>query len=113
MWGEFDVDCETNDVSGPQRDLVADLTHGYVRAAPGRLHATEYDATTGALVASGEAGDSRAPVVIFLPGRERADRVVDVNGLRPATSQRVGGGTLLRAVPTGGAWAISAGATSE
>jgi endoglycosylceramidase len=113
VWGEFDVDCTTNDVTGPRRDLIADLTHGYVRAAPGRLSSTSYEAATGAFVASGDAGDSTAAVVVFLPPAKGGNRVVDVSGLRRPTTEQVGGGLLLRAVPTGGAWEVKTGVASE
>jgi endoglycosylceramidase len=37
VWGEFDVDCTTNAITGVRQDLVDQLTRAYVRAAPGRL----------------------------------------------------------------------------
>ena len=84
-----------------------------MRAAPGRLSSTSYEAATGAFVASGDAGDSTAPVVVFLPPAKGGNRVVDVSGLRRPSTEQVGGGVLLRAVPTGGAWEVRTGAASE
>ena len=43
-WGEFEVDCTTNTVTGVRQDLVDALTRAYVRAAPGRLETTTWNA---------------------------------------------------------------------
>ncbi len=47
VWGEFDLDCTTNTVTGPRQALLDQLDRAYVRAAPGRLAATTYDPATG------------------------------------------------------------------
>lgn len=108
VWGEFDVECANNSVQGVRRELVTDLTRGYVRAAPGRLDDTSYDATSGALIASSDAG--RGPsgeLVAFHPGPTRRDVAVSVEGLRrPRIVELDGGGVLIRAEPRGGPWAI-------
>jgi endoglycosylceramidase len=109
VWGEFEVDCADNSVTGMRTDLVADLTRGYVRAAPGWLTATAYDQVTGVLVASGEApGDGGSgPLLAFHPGPGTDDVKLEVRGLAdPELEEREGGGVLIRARPTGGSWEL-------
>jgi len=109
VWGEFDVDCTDNSVTGMRTELVADLTRGYVRAAPGRLAATAYDPATGALVASGAtARPARSGrLVAFHPGPNADDVRVTVLGLgEPDVEELHGGGLLITAAPTGGDWKL-------
>ncbi len=107
VWGEFEVDCADNSVARVRRDLVDELTRGYVRAAPGRLATTTYDPVTGVLAASGEATDDSSPLVAFLPGRRARDIEVVVTGLgKPAIEVVEGGGLLVRAESQGGPWEL-------
>jgi endoglycosylceramidase len=108
VWGEFDVDCADNSVNGMRRDLVRELTRGYVRAAPGGLTATNYDDATGRLSASGEApSGSAGPLLAFHPGPTADDVRVDVRGLSgPVFEEIEGGGVLIRARPEGGQWVL-------
>lgn len=107
VWGEFEVDCADNSVSGVRRDLVGELTRGYVRAAPGRLTATTYDAATGALSASGEATGATGPLLAFHPGPTADDVQVVVRGLaEPVVEEIQGGGVLISARPEGGPWEL-------
>jgi endoglycosylceramidase len=107
VWGEFDVDCRDNDVTGPRRDLIADLTRGYVRAAPGQLGATAYDPETGTLRASGNGPARAGPLVAFHPGPTAGDVDVTVTGLaEPDIDELSGGGLLITADPEGGAWML-------
>ncbi|MGQ0803075.1 MAG: glycoside hydrolase family 5 protein [Actinomycetota bacterium] len=107
VWGEFEVDCTDNSIVGVRADLVTDLTRGYVRAAPGRLTATTFDPATGTLIAAGEAGSGRAPLVAFHPGPRTKDAEVTVDGLaEPKIEELEGGGLVIRAKPKGGAWEL-------
>jgi endoglycosylceramidase len=102
-WGEFDVDCTTNRVTGERKALMDQLRRGYVRAAPG-LRTTEWDPTKRALRATGNAPRRAAPVVAFLPGRRVAGAFI--GGSRGRVT-RVGRGTLLTFTPRPGPWQLA------
>lgn len=105
VWGLFDVDCRTNAVRGPRTALVATLTRGYVRAAPGRLLGTAWDPTTRVLRAAGAGARRRdGDLVAFWPRSGGAAPRVRASGLR---SVRVRGDLVL-ARPLGGAWSLVA-----
>lgn len=107
VWGEFDVDCVDNSILGVRRDLVRELTRGYVRAAPGRLTGTSYDDSTGALSAAGEATGDPGPLLAFHPGPVADDIRVDVRGLaEPVVEELEGGGVLISAAAEGGPWEL-------
>lgn len=111
VWGEFEVDCADNSVTGVRDELVADLTRGYVRAAPGSLESTSYDDATGSLAAAGNAGDGDAgPLLAFHPGPRAVNVDARVVGLgRPDVESLAGGGVLIRAKPRNGAWQLEVG----
>src|SRR5690606_34141593 len=67
VWGEFEVDCTTNTVTGPRQDLIDELTRGYVRAAPGYLLESTWDADEARLLARGT-GTTAAELLIVYPG---------------------------------------------
>ncbi|MEA2481504.1 MAG: endoglycosylceramidase [Thermoleophilaceae bacterium] len=106
-WGEFDVDCRDNRVTGVRTDLVNELSRGYVRAAPGTA-ATKWDPVARRLDASGAARTGAAPVVAFVPLARRGERATatPVRGLRRFKTTRVSGGALVSARPLGGAWSL-------
>jgi endoglycosylceramidase len=107
VWGEFEVDCTDNSIVGVRDDLVAELTRGYVRAAPGRLTTTTFDPATGTLIATGAAESGDAPLIAFHPGPRARDVGVRVQGLgEPEIEVVDGGGRLISAKPTGGAWEL-------
>ncbi|HSQ00903.1 MAG TPA: cellulase family glycosylhydrolase [Candidatus Dormibacteraeota bacterium] len=111
VWGEFEVDCTSNTIAGLRQDLVAQLTRGYVRAAPGRLVATTYDPDTGVLTASGVDAPAGAELLAFFPSADEIDGVIgqvgltDVRLLREAadrpyiTARAVGGPWRITAIP--------------
>lgn len=103
VWGLFDVDCRTNAVRGPRTSLVAALTRGYVRAAPGRLARTAWDPAARVLrAAGGGARPGAGDLVAFWPRARGAAPRVRARGLR---SVRVRGDLVL-ARPRGGAWSL-------
>jgi endoglycosylceramidase len=113
VWGEFEVDCRTNAVTGRRAATIAALTRGYVRAAPGRLDATHWDPADRTLTASGTAGAApKADLTAFVPG-PRAD-VTATRGLRAVrVIPTSGAGRLLVARPTGGAWSLVVSSGAE
>jgi endoglycosylceramidase len=105
VWGEFELDCASNSVSGV-RALVEQLRRPWVRAAPGRLAAMSVDVATGALDAAGEDAAPGAGLVAFLPGAQPAP-AVQATGLAGCHTQATpGGGTWLLCTATGGAWSL-------
>ena len=106
VWGEFEVDCTTNTVTGVRQDLVDQLTRAYVRAAPGRLVATTYDPQPGALTASGEDAPAGAELLVFYPIVGTANVVLSPSGLDDVRLVRDArrASTTSPPVAVGGAW---------
>ena len=104
VWGEFEVDCTTNTVTGVRQDLVDQLTRTYVRAAPGRLVSLAAG-PLGVVTAAGTDAPAGSQLLVFLPSP--ADAVVTSSGLtdaRLAFRPDSGGYFVARAV--GGAWSL-------
>lgn len=105
-WGEFDVDCGTNRVVGERKALTAQLSRGYVRAAPGSV-ATDWDHEDRILLVSGDAPRRpRAPVVVFYPRPiPRGWQVLTRNVYKRVTVTRLPGGSRLVSFrPEPGPW---------
>lgn len=114
VWGEFDVDCTTNTVTGTRLDLVAELTRAYVRAAPGALAAAHYDPDSGGFDASGTAGDASSPFVAFYPASTHGEPTVTATGLdRVRSLPLLGGNAIIVGESRGGAWTVSVVASSR
>ncbi len=106
VWGEFDVDCRTNAVTGPRQALVDQLSRGYVRAAPGRLVRTSWDPTTGRLRAAGAGAGHGVELVAFAPVPRHRLRA-HATGLRHVRLRAApGGGTFVTARAAGGDWSL-------
>jgi hypothetical protein len=102
-WGEFDVDCKTNRVTGQRNELIAALARGYVRAAPGGF-TTDWNGED-TLVASGDASKTaRAPVLAFFPGNPRIR--IRGNATAPKVTRTPGGGRLVEFRPKAGSWSL-------
>lgn len=108
VWGEFEVDCTTNTVTGVRQPLVDQLTRGWVRAAPGRLASMAWDPASGVLVASGTGARRKQQLVIYWPARLHGTPEVTVTGLRQVRMRPAWGGTFILAGATGGAWSVRA-----
>jgi endoglycosylceramidase len=108
VWGEFDVDCETNAVSGMRIDLVAQLTRAFVRAAAGRLTAASYDFATGHFTASGSDPTGGTTLVVFYPSGRHGLPAPQTSGLSAVeTLPAAGGHSYVVARGLGGDWSMS------
>lgn len=107
VWGEFDVDCTTNEVLGPRDDLIADLTRARVQAAPGRLDTTGWDSAAGLFEVSGSGAETGATLVAFVPDRLR-EATLEVSGLTEPTVVPIpDGGAYLLADTTAADWSLT------
>jgi endoglycosylceramidase len=107
VWGEFDVDCTTNQVVGPRQALLDQLDRGYVRAAPGRLVTTLDDAAAGDLRASGARAHLGTALVAWSPAPPGRTRVVASTGLRFVRVSSSGdGGSYVTAIAARPTWSI-------
>lgn len=110
VWGEFEVDCNTNTVTGVRDALVLQLARGWVRAAPGRLDGMTYDHAKGTLVAWGRAAKADGELVAFWPRSKHGGVRAVARGLaKPKIHRAPGGGVVLAAKPKGGEWSIAVG----
>lgn len=94
VWGEFDVDCATNEIIGQRDDLVLQLNRAAIRNAPGRLDVVDYDPSDGSFTAAGSnAGDG--DLVVFYPASHRGSPVVvDSDGLGEISEAPAPGGNV-------------------
>lgn len=109
VWGEFEVDCRTNEVKGERVDLVDDLTRATLRAAPGRILRITYDEAAGSLEASGDGAAPGTELVAFWPTTKHGSPAVSGSGvddLRVAAGP--GGQSWILGRARGGAWTLSA-----
>ena len=109
VWGEFEVDCRTNEITGVRQPILDQLTRGLVRAAPGRLDATSWDQGTGTLRAAGSDAPADGELLAFYPASRlgRPDVTsAGLDGLRVLDAP--GGNAYLVARTTGGAWTLLA-----
>jgi endoglycosylceramidase len=107
VWGEFEVDCTTNTVSGRREDLIDQLTRAYVRAAPGRISELNYDAETGAFQVSGIGAPLGAELVVYYPSAKHALHLAAAEGLSiPITYPAPAGNVYVVAQATGAEWSI-------
>lgn len=93
-WGEFEVDCFTNEILGERPLLVTDLTRAYPRAAPGRLVSTRYDASEGTLEVSGTAAPLGAELVVFYPAAKHGAPDFQGAGLEDLVAREGPGGSV-------------------
>jgi endoglycosylceramidase len=108
VWGEFEVDCTTNEVTGMREPLVDQLTRAYVRAAPGRISELTYDPQTGAFHASGSEAPLGAQLVVFYPNAQHPLNAITAEGLRtPTTHPAPGDNVYVVAEVTGAEWSVA------
>jgi endoglycosylceramidase len=107
VWGEFEVDCATNDVTGVRQALVDQLTRGWIRAAPGRLDALDYDPDSGRLTASGSNAPAGAQLLAFYPTSLKGSPTVESQGLDQMQHLSAPGGNIyVNARASGGNWTL-------
>jgi endoglycosylceramidase len=106
VWGEFEVDCRTNTVTGTRDALLTQLNRAYVRAAPGRITESTYVPATGAFTASGRDARQGTQVEAWYPKRLRTG-AISSTGLRHARVRAVVGGAVVTATTTGNAWRLT------
>jgi endoglycosylceramidase len=108
VWGEFEVDCATNVVTGLRTDLIEELTRAYVRAAPGTLVESRYDAATGAFSARGANAPSGVELVVFYPAAQHGEPALVSTGLSAIDVIVAPSDNLyLRAHALGGDWSLA------
>jgi endoglycosylceramidase len=108
VWGEFEVDCTTNQITGLRQDLIAELTHAYVRAAPGTLLDSTYDAATGALSVHATAAPAGGEVLAFYPAALHGAPTLTSSGLLDVrTTPAPGDGLYISAHTAGGDWSLA------
>ncbi len=108
-WGEFEVDCFTNEVLGERRLLVRDLSWAYPRAAPGSLESTRYDAATGRLDVLGSGAAVGTELVVFYPAGKHGMPEVSGTGLRDLeTLDGPGEAVYVVGWTTAGDWSLRA-----
>ena len=108
VWGEWEVDCRTNTVTGPRQALVDQLSRPFVRAAPGRLTTTMYDPANGAFPAAGRDAARPTEVVAWYPTRLHDPPTLTTLGLEHIrTRSAPGGGVYVIGRTTGGPWLLA------
>lgn len=85
VWGEFDVDCRTNEIRGVREALVNQLTRAYVRAGPGRVDSMEYDPASGRFAASGSDAELGSDLQVFYPVAQHGEPRPSTEGLADVT----------------------------
>jgi endoglycosylceramidase len=108
VWGEFEVDCSSNQATGLRQDLLDQLTRAYVRAAPGALLESRYDHATGAFSARGAAANAGGELLAFYPGSRHGEPTLTTSGLDEVQSALAPGDNLyITARATGGDWFLT------
>lgn len=109
VWGLFEVDCRTNEVSGTRDPLARDLRRGWIRAAPGRITGTAWNPDASLLTVVGEVEQPGPSLEAWLPCGEADDIDIGlVEGLdNPAVRPAPGGGCLVTAPSTEAEWSLS------
>jgi endoglycosylceramidase len=109
VWGEFEVDCRTNEVTGVRQPLLDQLTRGWVRAAPGSLEVLRWDHDAGTLAARGDDATGDRELLAFWPASRLGAPVIEASGLDDVRAVAAPGGNLyLVARSTGGPWSLAA-----
>ena len=114
VWGEFELDCRINQVTGAREALVSQLDRGYVRAAPGRLLSTTFDPATGELRGAGERARLGRALLAWYPKPAREIRHLSAVGLAHlhVSSSGSDGGSYVTGIATRSSWSFTVAPTS-
>ncbi len=113
-WGEFEVDCRTNEILGERTTLFADLTRAYARFSPGYVTEMVYGPDSGRFEVLGVDARRGQVLEVFYPVSLHGAPEVSVVGLgEVALVEAAGGELLLRARADGGAWGLLAEPVGE
>lgn len=108
-WGEFDVDCRTNEILGERTALFGDLTRAYARFAPGRIEGMSWSAESGEFDVHGVEAVTGQVLEVFYPAAGRGEPDIVATGLGAVEAEELpAGGILLRAPSAGGNWSLGA-----
>lgn len=109
VWGEFEVDCRTNEILGERTDLLDDLTRALLRAAPGRIERATYDEAGATFEAAGADAPAGAELVAFWPSGKHGAPALAGSGLDDLRAiAGPGAQTWVVGRARGGAWSVSA-----
>jgi endoglycosylceramidase len=107
VWGEFEVDCTTNTVTGPRRPLLAQLRRAYARVSPGELGVSHSDLASGVFLASGRGARPGERLEVWYPTRHGRPDELSFLGLRHMQVRSAGsGGAIVTATTTGDGWVL-------
>jgi endoglycosylceramidase len=108
VWGEFEVDCNTNTITGLRDDAIHELTRAYVRAAPGHLLASSFANETGAFTAHGTGAAAGDELLAFYPAALHGAPVLTVSGLTDLQQiPAAGNNQYIVARAAGGDWSLA------
>jgi len=107
-WGEFEVDCRTNEVLGERIPLFADLTRAYARFAPGEIVSMNYDPNSGDFEVRGREAKAGQVLEVFYPASLHGLPQLVGEGLGEVEiTDGPGVELVLRARARGGNWRLS------
>lgn len=107
VWGEFDVDCTTNEVRGERTQLIQELTRATLRVAPGRIETMEYADASGEFRAQGLQAMGGELVVFYPSARFGRPAIRELQGLtNQAWHEAPGGNDYLTADNNGSEWRL-------
>lgn len=107
VWGLFDVDCATSQVTGVRTPLASQLRRPALRAAAGRITSLVVDPDARRLDATGES-DARGSFIAFLPGPVGRSPLVSGEGIEAFAWQPAhGGGAIVSGRLRAGTWRIA------
>jgi endoglycosylceramidase len=114
VWGEFEVDCRSNEITGERRPLLDQLTRGWVRAAPGSLDVLHWDHEAGTLEARGSDDARGRELLAFWPAARLGPPAIDASGLQDVRELRAPGGNVyVVGRSAGGAWSLDVRAAGQ
>ncbi len=107
VWGEFEVDCTTNDIVGQRSDLIGQLRRPLVRAAPGQIQQLVHNPATGVFEVQATEAEIGATAVIFYPIIDYGRPIASSVGLAPIQwREGPAGATYAVAKTSAATWSI-------